>query len=924
MSCYICGKTHADKPCPPGYTTTTTTENPECPPVPACDDLYNSHCIYYSGPSLECVGIFTGDNVNDIIANFLSQLEDCCLPTTTTTTSTTTTTTSTTTTSTTTTTTACPINYLICCSSYDSEELQIIEAPCDLPGFVFTPWETYQDITNGIGANSYVWVVATLSDIVSLGYSGANISYVPNWTQVLWASAGGSSLINTLQSCNEFIKPSSTCPEEIIPTTSTTTTSTTTTTTINQECSCYTITNLETSSGVVAYIITYIECFTGLTATVPLEFGQSISLCCQPNSIETNFSANIYNHGTCGDECPPASTTTTSTTTIACVQYNLYNPLPGAADYQYVDCEGNLTPGLIIQPDSCVTIYALPGSVVYQTGVILGDGPCCNCITLISVSKFTQFSYIDCNNSEVIINVGVGENEQICGGSVFPESGSGAYIVGDPCYDLGNDEFGCTTTTTTVCPCNIYELSGNTPVVAYVFTECGGTEETTIVLGDKQIQSYCIDNATPIQMVGNGTINQLECCPVTTSTTSTTTTSTTTALPCNCYVLQSGELTVFTYNDCTGTEQSVSVISPNVVKICASTYPVPNNGIGQIDVNGPCISGVCPPCKCYMIYNPTPSTLYYTSVDCEKYSIDIHSVASQETVYACTYDWNFIPDPSLIVSPVGLCGSEFCGNPESYCHQIDVVGTVIISYIGYNAFKQFITLTDESVSVCAWEGSVLVESGTGSIIVTVETLPCTSNEDCTVVPTTTTTTTLPCTCYELINGDLENTNIALYYACEAPDEQLAIIIPPSSSVNVCAITGTVTAVSPLVTINNSGTPCTVGTDCYTPGLFKVTVSNMGAGALIGNVTPAFYSINPGNSFPVINGDVLSGSVGYHYGNITVDYETDALAGYLAVLVNDVVVSSIFVFAGANSNHTFTGIGWGSGDDVTISLDVSPP
>ena len=297
MSCYICGKTHTDKQCPPGYTTTTTTEDPTlCPPAPTCEDLYNSHCIYYSGLNLQCAGIFTGDSINTIIDGLLVSLENCCLPTTTTTTSTSTTTTSTTTTTTTTTTTACPINYLICCSSYSTATLQIIEAPCDIPGFIFTPWETYQDITNGTGTNSYIWVVATYADLVSLGYSGANISYVPDWSQVLWASSGGISLINTLSSCNNIVKYQATCPDPIIPTTTTSTTTTTTTTTISPECDCYTITNLETEDDTYPYAFSYLQCITGEINVVILEKGAFTSICAQPNTIITNFKVSIYDH----------------------------------------------------------------------------------------------------------------------------------------------------------------------------------------------------------------------------------------------------------------------------------------------------------------------------------------------------------------------------------------------------------------------------------------------------------------------------------------------------------------------------------------------------------------------------------------------------------------------------------------------------
>jgi len=60
------------------------------------------------------------------------------------------------------------------------------------------------------------------------------------------------------------------------------------------------------------------------------------------------------------------------------------------------------------------------------------------------------------------------------------------------------------TTTTTTCPCNNYLFVGSSPVVAFTFVECGGVEETSIGLGDKQSEIYCVDNSYPIFMSGDG------------------------------------------------------------------------------------------------------------------------------------------------------------------------------------------------------------------------------------------------------------------------------------------------------------------------------------------------------------------------------------------------------------------------------------
>lgn len=80
-----------------------------------------------------------------------------------------------------------------------------------------------------------------------------------------------------------------------------------------------------------------------------------------------------------------------------------------------------------------------------------------------------------------------------------------------------------TTTTTTVCPCNTYLFVGNSPVVGFIFNQCGQTDQTTIGLGDGESASYCVDNSYAINMFGDGSYNiqgdSLNCCPPVPTTT---------------------------------------------------------------------------------------------------------------------------------------------------------------------------------------------------------------------------------------------------------------------------------------------------------------------------------------------------------------------------------------------------------------------
>jgi len=603
MSCYNCGKIHTEERCPQGYTSTTTTEDPSlCPPVPVCEDLYTSHCIYYSGPNLECANVFKGDTVNTIISRLLVQLENCCLPTTTTSTTTSTTTTSTTTTSTTSTTTTCPIHYLICCSSYSSEELQIIEAPCNIPQLIFTPWEIYTDITNGSLQNSITWVVASYSDIVSLGYIGANSTYIPNWNQMLWSNYGKETLIETLMDCNSDIIYKK-CPDSLITTTSTTSTSTSTTTTINQQCDCFTITNLETEYRGYDYLFSYTECFTNTINTVYLDFGETISFCGQPNTILSTFPADIYNNGVCGETCPPTTSTTSTTTTIACIEYNIYNPFNQDTYYQYVKCNGDVSDVITLLPNSCNTFYSQPGAIEYSSGLILALGPCCNCITLTSILGVTNFTYTDCVNTNHTVSVNKGVNQSVCGGSVIIGNPTGAYVVGQKCYSSGSNFLCITTTSTTststtttieplVCPyCVTYTVYNPTYSNCTVFyTDCYGDSRYDIVESNRNINiCVCIGTVPYDNCLGQLSILPVGFCdgpsPFTTTTSTTTTTTTLFPFTCEyCFQYNVYNPTVLNcnvyYTDCYGVESISEILPGNNVDLCVCFGTIPYDGCG--------------------------------------------------------------------------------------------------------------------------------------------------------------------------------------------------------------------------------------------------------------------------------------------------------------------------------------------------------
>jgi len=61
--------------CPPVVPPTPPTP-PECDGTD-CVELYDAACINYTGPSIQCLGITTNANLNDVIQAFATALCNC-------------------------------------------------------------------------------------------------------------------------------------------------------------------------------------------------------------------------------------------------------------------------------------------------------------------------------------------------------------------------------------------------------------------------------------------------------------------------------------------------------------------------------------------------------------------------------------------------------------------------------------------------------------------------------------------------------------------------------------------------------------------------------------------------------------------------------------------------------------------------------
>lgn len=68
-------------------------------------------------------------------------------------------------------------------------------------------------------------------------------------------------------------------------------------------CACTRLTNTETESGVVAYKYSYHDCDGGVFTDVLLDFGDSVDICLNPNTLTTNFAHTLQYSAPCIDSC---------------------------------------------------------------------------------------------------------------------------------------------------------------------------------------------------------------------------------------------------------------------------------------------------------------------------------------------------------------------------------------------------------------------------------------------------------------------------------------------------------------------------------------------------------------------------------------------------------------------------------------------
>jgi hypothetical protein len=242
---------------------------------------------------------------------------------------------------------------------------------------------------------------------------------------------------------------------------------------------------------------------------------------------------------------------------------------------------------------------------------------------------------------------------------------------------------------------------------------------------------------------------------------------------CNTYYVQnsSNQIQTFNYIDCNGQIATASVPASYEnsygeinVCVCGDLAFDQTTGLGANVI----FEGECILCKCYKVYNPTDDPeLEIGFTNCDNNIVYNTNLEPNEIRYVCSLSNGFTADPRLtvtntnnycqilqpggknksIISRAGIPNTPTiaCEAPTNYCYNVTVTGTVTIQYVNGSGILTYVTDTDTTLYLCAWEGSVVKSSGSGTITVYNTLNNCDVNQDCE-----------PCFCYTVYNNTADS------------------------------------------------------------------------------------------------------------------------------------------------------------------------
>jgi len=206
--------------------------------------------------------------------------------------------------------------------------------------------------------------------------------------------------------------------------------------------------------------------------------------------------------------------------------------------------------------------------------------------------------------------------------------------------------------------------------------------------------------------------NKIPCCCSTGTAVVCTTTQCPATQPCN----QTIETDCIIYNgnhyDCAGIISGMTV-----TEIMNIIY----TSLNLID----CTTTIPIDCLCYLLINNTESSQGYEHVPCDGIPIE-GTLLSGQRKYLCSSSFPTVNDSSVGVINNLICtGTRAnCSNPKSYCHTIEVTGTASFQYINSLGILTTVSISDDSLLVCAWQNSIDKISGSGTYTLIISDIEC--------------------------------------------------------------------------------------------------------------------------------------------------------------------------------------------------------
>jgi hypothetical protein len=201
--------------------------------------------------------------------------------------------------------------------------------------------------------------------------------------------------------------------------------------------------------------------------------------------------------------------------------------------------------------------------------------------------------------------------------------------------------------------------------------------------------------------------NKIPCCCSTGTTVVCTTTQCPNAQPCNTSV-ESDCVIYDKDHECIGITSGMTVTE--VVDIILDK-------VNLID----CTTTIAPTCGCYLLINNTVGTLQYRYTPCGGSLSSSINLLSNQRVYICSSTIPINVTTGIKIGNINnlICtGTRAnCSNPDSYCHTIEVTGTASFQYINTSGILTQVSITNSSVTICAWENSIDKLSGTGTYVI---------------------------------------------------------------------------------------------------------------------------------------------------------------------------------------------------------------